>query len=83
MSRERQYPTTPESKPKGKQFTVTGGGVITPVEGLSSDAGLGKPPAPGEYGAQPSGEFPSSGKVPGGNAKAMSAYFGKGKRGTP
>jgi hypothetical protein len=59
------------------QFHVTSGNIVSPIEGLSSDAGLGKPPAPGAYGARADGPaFPTGEKVPGGNAKAMGAYFG-------
>jgi len=61
------------------QFFETSGAVITPVEGFSSDAGLGKPPAPYAYGKPSDGEFPSGGKMPGGNGKAMKAFFGSGK----
>ena len=76
------------SKPRGgdldggvpvgpSQFHVTSGNLISPVEGLESDAGLGKPPTPGAYGARADGpSFPDSGKFPGGNAKAYTAYFG-------
>lgn len=57
-------------------FTTTGN-VVTGVEGLSSDAGSGKPPAPGAYGAVARGpDIPSGEKMPGGNAKAMGAFFG-------
>jgi len=58
------------------QFHVTAGNVITPVGGLQNDAGVGKPPKPGVYGAIGEGEYPSGSKVPGGNGKAIGAWFG-------
>ena len=59
------------------QLHTTGGNIVSPVEGLSSDAGLGKPPAPDAYGPPgKGGEIPSGSKVPGGNEKAMTAWFG-------
>ena len=63
------------------QFSVTSGNVISVVEGLSSDAGSGKPPAPGAYGAIGTTEFPSAEKIPGGNPKALGAFFGSSKPG--
>jgi len=76
------------SKPKGgdldggvpvgpPQHFTTSGNIVHPVEGLSNDAGCGNPPQPGAYGARADGPgYPSAEKVGGGNAKAMSAYFG-------
>lgn len=59
------------------QFHVTGGNIIQPVCGLQNDAGLGKPPAPGAYGApERDASFPEGSKMPSGNAKAMGAFFG-------
>jgi hypothetical protein len=66
-----------------KQIHFTGGGVATPVEGFASDAGMGKPPVPREYGARGTEDIPTKGKTGGGNSRALNAYFGKGKRGTP
>lgn len=61
----------------GKQFTTTGGNVITPVEGFQNNSGVGIPPCPGAYGAPAEGpEFPSAEKMPSGNAKAIGAFFG-------
>jgi len=66
----------------GDQFHTTSGGLISPVEGLSNDAGVGKPPKPGVYGAIAEGpSFPGSGKMPGGNGKAIGAFFGSKKPG--
>jgi hypothetical protein len=59
------------------QTTTTGGNVVTPVAGLSSDAGAGKPPRGGAYGAIADGpDIPSGSKMPGGNSKAIGAFFG-------
>lgn len=59
------------------QLHTTGGNVVTPVCAFQSDAGLGKPPRPGAYGApERGGEIPSGSKMPSGNSKAMGAYFG-------
>lgn len=59
------------------QNFTTSGNLSTPVEGLSSDAGSGKPPPAGAYGAIAKGpDIPTAEKMPGGNAKAMGAFFG-------
>jgi hypothetical protein len=58
------------------QLHTTGGNIVHPVKGLSNDAGLGNPGAPGAYGPVEDGSIPSGGKMPGGNAKAMNAWFG-------
>ena len=63
------------------QDYTTGGNVITPVEGLSVDAGIGKPPRGGPYGAIGDGEFPTAGKMPGGNSKAINSFLGSGNPG--
>lgn len=58
------------------QIFTTTGNLVTPVQGLSSDAGCGKPPAPDAYGPPGTGAIPSGSKYPGGNSKAMTAWFG-------
>lgn len=58
------------------QAHQTSGGISHPVEGLSNDAGLGKPPAPDAYGPVGTGSLPCGGKTPGGNSKAINAWFG-------
>lgn len=58
------------------QVTTTGGNVVTPVAGLSNDAGIGKPPRGGAYGAIADGDIPTGSKMPGGNSKAMNSFFG-------
>lgn len=58
------------------QVFKTSGNVETPVQGLSSDAGLGKPPAPDAYGPVGTGSIGTGEKKPGGNAKALDAWFG-------
>ena len=83
MASEKQYPTTPESKVTMKQIHVTPGNVATPVAGFANDAGMNKPPAPGMYGRPGTESLPTAEKFPNGDAKAMNAFFGKGKRGTP
>lgn len=75
MAKNRQYPTTPDSKVEIKQVFTTSGNIATPVEGLSSDAGLGKPPVPGCYGQADTGSIPSGEKMPSGTGRAMKAYF--------
>ena len=63
------------------QLHTTSGNVVSPVDGLSNDAGLGKPGAPGAYGPVEDGSIPSGSKVPSGNSKAMGAFFGSAKPG--
>jgi hypothetical protein len=59
------------------QFHVTTGNLIAPAEGFANDAGAGAPPATGPYGAIAKGpQIPSAEKYPGGNAKAIGAFFG-------
>jgi hypothetical protein len=57
------------------QGTTTPGSVFTPVEGFTSDAGCGKPPAVGMYGRPGEGEIPTGGKEPSGTGRAIKAYF--------
>lgn len=63
------------------QIHITGGNVVTPVDNLASDAGLGSPPTVGPYGAPGEDDIPSGSKMPGGNSKAIRAFFGSGKPG--
>lgn len=58
------------------QIFSTSGNLAHPVEGLSNDAGCSKPPAPDSYGPVGSGSIPSGSKYPGGNSKAITAWFG-------
>lgn len=51
------------------------GNVVAFAEGLSSDAGCGKPPKVGEYGAPSHAEIPSGEKMPGGTGRALKTYF--------
>jgi|HubBroStandDraft_6_1064221.scaffolds.fasta_scaffold02042_19 hypothetical protein len=82
MAKNRQYPTSPESPEGCPQVFVTKGNIVTPIEGFSSDAGAGEPPRPGMYGQARMGpEIPKGEKKASGDEKAMSAYFGNGKRG--
>lgn len=53
----------------------TAGGVITPIEGLSNDAGLGKPPTVSCYGKPTETAIPDSGKEGGGTNRAIKAFF--------
>lgn len=64
-------------KGAGSQCYKTPGGIITPVEGFSRDAGLGTPPAPGRYGAPTTGSIPTGGDR-GSNKGPMNSYFKKG-----
>lgn len=66
-------------KGKGSQCYKTPGGVITPVEGFSRDAGLGTPPAPGRYGPPGEGSIPT-GAAGGSNKSAINSFFKKGKK---
>jgi hypothetical protein len=66
-----------KSKGNSNGFIQTPGGIATPVQQFTSDAGLSTPPVPGEYGPHGDGAFPDGGK-PGGNAAALNAYFRKG-----
>lgn len=71
----KQYPVGPDSKVEIKQVHVTGGNVVSPVEGFSSDSGLGKPPAPDCYGMPDTGAIPSGEKMPSGTGRGLKAYF--------
>lgn len=55
---------------------TSSGNVVTPVQGLSNDAGCAKPPGVGAYGAPGEGTIPSGEKMPSGNSKALGAFFG-------
>jgi hypothetical protein len=63
-------------KPGIPQFTTTAGNVISPVAGLSNDAGASKPPVVGPYGSVGDDSFPSGEKMPSGNSKAIGSFFG-------
>lgn len=80
MAGSKNYPVPKEEGVEIKQVRTTPGGLSTPVEGFESDAGLGKPPVPGCYGAVDDGEIPTSGKVGGGTGRAFDAYFGGKKK---
>lgn len=58
------------------QIITTPGNVVSPVQGFTADAGSGKPPTVGPYGAVGEATIPSGEKVPGGNSKAIGAFFG-------
>jgi hypothetical protein len=58
------------------QLFTTGGNIVHPVEALESDAGCGKPPKPDAYGPVGDASMPTGSKMPGGNEKAMKAWFG-------
>lgn len=63
-------------KGAGSQCYTTPGGIVTPVEGYSRDAGMGTPPAPGRYGAAGTGSIPTGG-TKGSNAGPIRSFFGK------
>lgn len=66
-------------KPGGSQFTETPGGVITPVEGFFSDAGLGKPPMGAKvYGAVAEAHISKDAgrDTTSADGKAIRAFFG-------
>lgn len=82
MAKQSQYPNALPNPAGAPQWHFTSGNVAHPVEGLCRDAGLDKPPTRKEYGKVQDGpEVPKGEKMPSGNAKAMSAFFGNGKRG--
>jgi hypothetical protein len=75
MGKQSQYPTAGDDRSEIKQVHITPGNVMSPVEGFSSDAGLGKPPTVGCYGAPGDGEIPTGEKMGGGTGRAIKAFF--------
>ncbi len=75
-----------KSSGAGAPYYETGGGLITPIVGLSNGAGFGTPPKPAKRGEpkEPgTGQIPKGGTGPdGGASHAMKAIFGRteGKR---
>jgi hypothetical protein len=71
-----RYPTgSVDEKSDIRQIHITPGNIASPVEGFSSDAGAGKPPTVGCYGAPGEEMIPSGEKMPGGTKSAIKAYF--------
>lgn len=62
-----------------KGVFISGGNIASPIEGLSSDAGLGKPPKVGEYGEPSMAAIPTAEKKGKGTGGAITGYFGYGK----
>lgn len=78
MPRNRNSEKLDGGVPVGdEQFRATTGNVLTSVGGFMNDAGAGKPPAPGAYGAIAQGpDYPTGSKFAGGNTRAMTAWTG-------
>lgn len=63
----------------GAPYYQTPGGLITPIVGFSSSAGLGTPPKPsrrGEPKAPGTGQIPTGGSGGGEGSRAVSQAFG-------